>query len=40
LIEKPDIDGFFVGEASLKPEFKTMVEITNGACKKKMFPNK
>jgi triosephosphate isomerase len=35
LIEKPDIDGFLVGGASLKPEFKQMIETMNDAA-----PNK
>jgi len=30
LIKKPDIDGFLVGGASLKPEFATIVAAANG----------
>jgi triosephosphate isomerase len=31
LINMPDIDGFLVGGASLKPAFKTIVEACNNA---------
>lgn len=33
LISQPDIDGFLVGGASLKPEFATIVEIVNERTK-------
>ena len=35
LIEQPDIDGFLVGGASLKPEFKDMIHIMNEAAQTK-----
>ena len=33
LIEQPDIDGFLVGGASLKPAFRTIVEAANNKVK-------
>ena len=33
LIEQPDIDGFLVGGASLKPAFRTIVEAAENKMK-------
>jgi triosephosphate isomerase len=35
LIEQSDIDGFLVGEASLRLEFEDMIHIMNEAAKSK-----